>query len=54
MTAEGVCAALAQERILIRNCSNFVGLSNEFIRISLKTSEINQMLTQKLRDIVDH
>lgn len=54
ITAEGVCAALAQERILIRNCSNFVGLSNEFIRISLKTSEINQILTQKLRDIVDH
>ena len=53
LTAESVCAALAQERILIRNCSNFAGLSNEFIRISLKTSEINQMLTQKLLDIVD-
>jgi threonine-phosphate decarboxylase len=52
MTAEGVCAALAQERILIRNCSNFAGLSNEFIRISLKTSEINRMLAQKLLDLV--
>ncbi|MDH3573677.1 MAG: aminotransferase class I/II-fold pyridoxal phosphate-dependent enzyme [Desulfobacteraceae bacterium] len=52
MTAEGVCAALAQERILIRNCSNFAGLSNKFIRISLKTSEINRMLEQKLLDLV--
>lgn len=54
LTAEGVCAALAQERILIRNCSNFVGLSDSFIRISLKTSEINRMLEQKLLGIVGH
>lgn len=54
MTSDSVCFALAQKRILIRNCSNFTGLSNEFIRISLKTSEINQMLVQELRDIVYH
>lgn len=54
LTAEGVCAALAQERILIRNCSNFVGLSDSYIRISLKTPEINRMLEQKLLNIVGH
>lgn len=54
LTAEGVCAALTQERILIRNCSNFVGLSDSYIRISLKTPEINRMLEQKLLNIVGH
>jgi threonine-phosphate decarboxylase len=51
-TAEDICAALAKARILIRNCSNFAGLSNEFIRISLKTSGINRMLAQKLLGLV--
>ncbi|WP_373497825.1 threonine-phosphate decarboxylase CobD [Desulfococcus sp.] len=46
--AGAVCAALARERILIRNCGNFAGLSEKFIRISLKTPEINRMLAEKL------
>lgn len=47
-TAAGICAALAGDRILIRNCANFEGLSDKFIRISLKTPEINRMITEKL------
>jgi len=47
-TAGRVCAALARERILIRNCANFEGLSDQFIRISLKTPAINRMLAEKL------
>ncbi|AOY57351.1 MULTISPECIES: threonine-phosphate decarboxylase CobD [Desulfococcus] len=47
-TAEAVCSALARERILIRNCGNFEGLSERFIRISLKTPEINRLLVEKL------
>ncbi len=46
--AETLCDILANEKILIRNCSNFHGLSDQFIRISLKTSEINCMLAEKL------
>ncbi len=46
--AEQICAELAQEKILIRNCANFRGLSERFVRISLKTSEINRMLAQRL------
>ncbi|NJL60266.1 MAG: hypothetical protein HC887_12195 [Desulfobacteraceae bacterium] len=46
--AETICDILANEKILIRNCSNFQGLSDRFIRISLKTSEINQMLAERL------
>ena len=39
---------LIKDKILIRNCSNFYGLSDRFIRISLKMSETNRMLADKL------
>jgi len=50
-TSKTVCAALADQGILIRNCANFQGLSNAFIRISLKTPEVNSMLMEKLGTI---
>ena len=50
-TAEEICQALLDERILIRNYSNFEGLSNRFIRISLKNSETNLMLANKLLNL---
>ncbi|MCF8070284.1 MAG: pyridoxal phosphate-dependent class II aminotransferase [Desulfobacterales bacterium] len=51
-TSEAVCEALADQGILIRNCANFQGLSNEYIRISLKMPEINSMLIKKLETII--
>lgn len=48
LQAEDVINQLAQDKILIRNCHNFNGLSNQFIRISLKTPEANNMLAAKL------
>ena len=48
LSAGSVCARLAQDKILVRDCSNFHGLSDQFIRISLKTSEENQTLAEKL------
>lgn len=48
VTADILCDHLAGNGILIRNCSNFKGLSEYFIRISLKTSEINRMLADKI------
>jgi threonine-phosphate decarboxylase len=47
-TADAICEALVDEKILIRNCSNFKGLSNRFIRLSLKTSDKNILLINKL------
>lgn len=41
-TAGPFCAGMAKEKILIRNCSNFVGLSEKFIRISFKEREENR------------
>lgn len=51
MPAEAISNSLLQDRILIRNCANFKGLSNQFIRISLKTREINQILINKLQSL---
>ena len=51
-TAINLSDHLFHDKILIRNCSNFVGLSDRFIRISLKTSEINRILSEKLLDLI--
>jgi threonine-phosphate decarboxylase len=48
LTADSLGKHLAQDRILIRNCSNFTGLSDRFVRFSLKTSEVNRIFAKKL------
>ncbi len=52
LKAEEVCRRLAEHKMMIRNCDNFKGLSERHIRISLKMSEHNRMLAQKLMEIV--
>lgn len=51
-TAAEAWEALAEEGILIRDCSNFDGLSEYYIRISLKDEEINQKAATLLRRIL--
>lgn len=51
LSAATVWAALAQERILIRDCSNFQGLSDRFIRISPKTPDANRRVAERLADL---
>ncbi len=52
-TASQVCAALAARRILIRDCSNFEGLSDKFIRVSLKSSAENRRFSVILSDVLE-
>jgi len=52
LSADRVCNQLAREKILIRNCTNFSGLSDQFIRISLKSPENNRVLAEKLLAIL--
>jgi threonine-phosphate decarboxylase len=47
-TASEVKDALLQHRLLIRDCSNFEGLSQRYIRVSVKTAEFNQLLAERL------
>ena len=53
LAARDVQHHLAEELILIRNCHNFQGLSDRFIRISLKTPEANRRVAVKLRALMD-
>jgi threonine-phosphate decarboxylase len=39
---------LAGERVLVRNCANFEGLSDKFIRVSPKTPEANRLVAETL------
>ena len=48
LNAHEICSRLAEQKIMVRNCSNFYGLTNQHIRISLKLPEHNLMLTQNL------
>ena len=45
---------MADRRILIRDCSNFIGLSERFIRISLRSSEENRRATEFLIERCRH
>lgn len=50
--APDVCQKVGQERILIRDCSNFQGLSEKFIRFSLKKREENDALAGVLKKVL--
>jgi threonine-phosphate decarboxylase len=52
LTSMMVCDHLLKDGILVRNCSNFNGLSGQYIRISLKTKDINRMVADKLSDLI--
>lgn len=52
LTGRLVWERLARERILIRDCANFEGLSDQFIRVSLKSPEVNLRVAAKLRSLV--
>ena len=51
LTAPRVQHNLLKEKILIRDCSNFNGLSDRFIRISLKSETANRRLAKALMDL---
>lgn len=48
LTAAQICEELARQRLLIRNCDNFTGLTRQDIRFSFKSLEINDKLAETL------
>jgi threonine-phosphate decarboxylase len=48
LSADAIQNRLDSQRILVRNCANFSGLSERFIRVSLKSARINRMLANLL------
>jgi threonine-phosphate decarboxylase len=52
-SADSICTALSHQRILVRNCSNFRGLSDQYIRMALKTPEMNRIAAARLAEFAD-
>jgi threonine-phosphate decarboxylase len=48
LASASACRSLSGEKVLIRNCDNFEGLAEGFIRISPKSSESNRRVSEKL------
>jgi threonine-phosphate decarboxylase len=51
LAAPTVWSRLAAEGILIRDCSNFRGLSERFIRVCPKTSETSRRLAERIAEL---
>ncbi|QDR80368.1 threonine-phosphate decarboxylase CobD [Sporomusa termitida] len=51
-TAARVCQAMAERNILIRDCSNYPGLSPYYIRVAVKLSEQNEKLLTQLEQVL--
>lgn len=52
MDAPAVREHLAHRGVLVRDCSNFVGLSSRFFRVAVRTAEDNRRLLRGLEDIL--
>jgi len=52
MTGEELRQAMASHNILIRDCSNYPGLSSSYIRIAVKLPEQNSILVETLRKVI--
>ena len=51
-TSEDVWTHFMKERMMIRDCSNFLGLTDQYIRISLKTPDANKMAANTLSSYI--
>lgn len=52
ITASEVCAQVGRQRFLIRNCANFHGLDERYIRIALKDAATNEAVCRHLLSAV--
>jgi threonine-phosphate decarboxylase len=47
--SDDLCRYVGDQKILIRDCSNFDGLSGKFVRFSLKTQDLNKRLVNLIK-----
>ncbi|MDM8537980.1 aminotransferase class I/II-fold pyridoxal phosphate-dependent enzyme, partial [Desulfobacterales bacterium HSG17] len=50
--AKDFCQRIGQDKILIRDCSNFQGLCDQYVRFSLKKREDNLKLAQSIKQVL--
>jgi len=48
VVADAVCQHMARKRLLVRHCGNFLGLSDGYVRIALKDTQVNQLAVSLL------
>jgi len=53
ITSSVIQNLLIKDNIIIRDCSNFVGLSDKYFRVAVRTREENQKLLSALNSIMD-
>ncbi len=53
VTADDLCEDLARGRLLIRDCGNFHGLSRQYVRVALKSAEINALAAERIVDAAE-
>ncbi len=53
ITSSGIQDLLIKDNIIIRDCSNFIGLNDKYFRVAVKTREENQKLLKALNLIMD-
>ncbi len=51
-TSAAVCEKMLEDRLLIRDCANFSGLSSSYVRIALKNPEVNKQAAERLAVIM--
>ena len=49
MTSKDFCENIGRKKILIRDCSNFFGLSDQYVRFSLKERKVNDYLADQIK-----
>ena len=54
ITSSRIQDLLAKDNIIIRDCSNFIGLNDKYFRVAVKTREENQKLLSALNLIMDN
>lgn len=52
MKSKDLCKLLGEHKILIRDCSNFHGLSDQFVRFSLRDRKTNLKLVEILQQLI--
>ncbi|MCL2477478.1 histidinol-phosphate transaminase [Candidatus Bathycorpusculum sp.] len=53
LTSTSLKEQLAKQRILIRDCSTFMGMDNKHIRITVRSTKDNNQLVEKIKQIID-
>lgn len=53
ITSSGIQDILIKDNIIIRDCSNFIGLSDKYFRVAVRTREENQKLLSALNLIME-